>query len=193
MPKASNSFDFRSIADVLFTIEYTALNSYDYRHQVIQRLDRNVSAERPLSFRYQFPDQWYELHNPRNGSGLVTVKFSTRREDFPPNLDILGIQHVTLYLATKTGEPFDHKVTLLFNENDAAAPVGGTATPDENTISTRRGKPGSWRDLVGATPIGTWELSLPNTEEVRDRFKNGDIEDILLVITFQGQTPPWPS
>jgi hypothetical protein len=36
MPKAANQFDYSTIADVLVTIEYTALNSFDYREQVIQ-------------------------------------------------------------------------------------------------------------------------------------------------------------
>jgi hypothetical protein len=57
MPRAANPFDYRTIADVLFTIEYTALNSLDYRQQVIQQLDRSVSADRPYSFRQQFSDQ----------------------------------------------------------------------------------------------------------------------------------------
>ena len=36
MPKASNPLDYDNIADVLVTIEYTALDSPDYRQQVIQ-------------------------------------------------------------------------------------------------------------------------------------------------------------
>ncbi|HKX57095.1 MAG TPA: hypothetical protein VJN01_13380, partial [Xanthomonadales bacterium] len=38
MPRAANPFDYRTIADVLFTIEYTALSNLDYRQQVIQQL-----------------------------------------------------------------------------------------------------------------------------------------------------------
>jgi hypothetical protein len=64
MPKAANPFDYRTIADVLFTIEYTSLSSLDYRQQVIQQLDRTVSADRPYSFCHQFADQWYDLNNP---------------------------------------------------------------------------------------------------------------------------------
>ena len=40
---------------------------------------------------------------------------------------------------------------------------------------------------------GEWELALPNTEEMKKRFKNEGIEDILLVITYSGRTPEWPS
>ena len=38
MPKAANFFDYRTIGDVLITIDYTALQSWDYAQQVIQLL-----------------------------------------------------------------------------------------------------------------------------------------------------------
>ena len=60
MPKAANFFDYSSIADVLVTVEYTALNSADYRRQVIEELDRSISAERPFSFRHELADQRYD-------------------------------------------------------------------------------------------------------------------------------------
>lgn len=39
MPKAANVFDFNTIADVVFTIEYSAIYSDEYRQQVVQRLN----------------------------------------------------------------------------------------------------------------------------------------------------------
>ena len=41
--------------------------------------------------------------------------------------------------------------------------------------------------------MGTWELTLPNTEEMKDHFKNEEIDDILLVLTYAGRTPAWPA
>ena len=38
--------------------------------------------------------------------------------------------------------------------------------------------------------MGTWELALPNTEEMKNRFKNEEIDDILLVLTYAGRTQP---
>jgi hypothetical protein len=32
----------------------------------------------------------------------------------------------------------------------------------------------------------------PNTQEIKNRFKNEEIEDILLVMTYAGRTPAWP-
>jgi hypothetical protein len=58
MPHAANAFNFGTIADVLITIEYTALDSPTYRQQVIQQrrgkrqrdapqFGSRVTAERP--------------------------------------------------------------------------------------------------------------------------------------------------
>jgi hypothetical protein len=92
MTKAANLFDYNTIADVLITIEYTALNSFDYRQQVIQPLNPNLNADRPFSFRNQFADQWYDLNNPDQTATPMKVRFQTVREDFPPNIDTLKIR-----------------------------------------------------------------------------------------------------
>ncbi len=59
--------------------------------------------------------------------------------------------------------------------------------------STRRGNAGSWSEMIGKSPYGEWELALPNTEEVRSRFENEEIEDILFVGTYSGHTSRWPA
>jgi len=46
--------------------------------------------------------------------------------------------------------------------------------------------------MAGKGPVGEWELALPNTEEMRNRFKTEEIEDILFVIMYSGRTPAWP-
>jgi hypothetical protein len=194
MPKTANFFDYRTIADVLITIEYTALQSFDYQQQVIQTRSPAFSADRPFSFRHQFADQWYDLHNPDQTSIPMTVSFRTVREDYPPNLDDLRIDHVVLYFARANGQPFALPVTSLrFTPQDEAGSTGGGATPIEGVISTRRGNAGSWMAMIGKAPVGTWELALPNTQEVRALFKGKAIEDILFVITYSGRMPTWPS
>jgi hypothetical protein len=194
MPKAGNLFDYSTIADVLITIEYTALNSFEYRQQVIQALNPMLSADRPFSFRLQFADQWYDLHNPDQTSTPMTVRFTTVREDFPPNLDDLKIQQVVLYFARADGQSFEVPVTHLhFTEQGSSGLVGGSATSIDGVISTRRGNAGIWAALIGKGPIGDWELALPKTDEMKSRFGNEEIGDILLVITFSGRTPQWPA
>lgn len=196
MPKAANLFDYNTIADVLLTVEYTALDSPVYRTQIIRQLDRNISVERPFSFRHQFADQWYDLNN----SDLVAppqqpmvVRFTTRPEDFPPNVFELSIQHVTLLIACKQGTAREIEVRYLrFTEAGQTGEVGGSASAPDGLLSTRQANAASWAAMLGKSPIGDWELALPDTQEMRDRFQNGEIEDILFVLTFGGTTPEWP-
>jgi hypothetical protein len=198
MPKAANAFDYRTIADVLITLEYTALYSVDYRQQVIQSLKPTVSADRPFSFRSQFADQWYDLHNPEQTSTPMTVRFTTLREDFPPNIQALKIQQVLLYFVRGDATSFEVPVSHFhYTAQEEPGTVGGSATSIDGIISTRRGNAGSWTAMIGKSPIGEWELALPNTEEIRHRFgdegRNEDIADILFVITYAGRTPEWPT
>ena len=99
MPKAANLFGYRTIAGALITIGYTALNGFDYREQVNQTLNLDVSIDRPFSFRNEFADQWYDLHNPELESYTMTVRFTTLRENFPLNIDDLETQQIVLYFA----------------------------------------------------------------------------------------------
>ncbi|MEL7376838.1 MAG: hypothetical protein AAFN65_07765 [Bacteroidota bacterium] len=196
LPKAANSFDFSTIADVLINIDYTAFHSEDYRRQVVQELDRSISADRPFSFRQEFADQWYDLHNFEPDSELI-VRFQTRREDFPPNIDALSIQQIVLYFARKEGETFEveishlHFIDELDRTNPPARPSGPSITSSNGIISTRERNVGPWTtSIIGKPPIGDWELALPS--KMHQYFNNEKIEDVLFIITFNGETPFWP-
>jgi hypothetical protein len=52
--------------------------------------------------------------------------------------------------------------------------------------------------VIGLEPVGEWELSLnygnaAKDAAIRKRFKDDLITDILFVISYAGETPPWPS
>jgi hypothetical protein len=201
MPKAANQFDYRSIADVLITIEYTALNSFDYHQEVLQTLDSQVSADRAFSFRSQFADAWYDLHNPEPVEAYrqMVVSFETKREDFPPNIEDLSISHIVLYFAHNGDVPFKPvEVTyLLLERKDGGGPL---SSDGDGIISTRRANAAVWQNsknsLIAKLPIGTWELSLNykdflKDQDIRERFKREEIEDILFVITYTGRTSKW--
>jgi len=191
LPKASNAFDFGSIADVVLTIDYTALNSYDYRQQVIQALDPQVSADLTFSLRQQFPDQWYELNNPDPAAPLRAVRFNTLRSDFPPNLDDLRVQQVALYfLQNGTVEVPVSYFTL--SRPDGTAPAGGSATSTGGIISSRGNANASWSGMIRQSPVGQWDLALPNTSDVQQLF-DGQLQDIVLALTFSGQLAAWPA
>lgn len=188
MPRAANPFDFRAIADVLITIEYTALHSFDYRAQVLKTLDPRISGQRSFSFRFQFADAWYDLHNPEQSATPMTVRFQTRREDFPPNVEGLKIEHVLLFFSRAEGEGFEVEVRRLQFAN-----TGAGATTMDGVISTRRGNAPGWLGLIGKAPVGEWELSLADHPQTRGWFKDEKIQDILLVITYGGRAPAWPA
>ncbi len=184
-------YDGASFAGLPYAIDYTALDDWDYRHQVIQQIDTKVSGDRPFSFRHQFADAWYDLNNPPKNGDSVTVHFRTRRADFPPNLERLQIDQVLLYFARASGADFEVEATLKFRPEGGLADLGGVATSVDGVISTRRGNAGSWTLLVGKSVAGDWTLTLP--ADVKERFENEKIEDILFVITFGGRTPEWPA
>jgi hypothetical protein len=194
MPRAANPFDYSTIADVLLTIDYTALDSVDYRDQVTQRLGRAMSADRPYSFRNDLADAWYELHNPDPDAKLITVTFRIEKADFPPNLDDIRVAHVALYFARKQRSNAEVQVdSLSLTPDGSTGKFGGGATTNDGLISTRSGNAGGWMAMIGQPPVGDWELSLPNTAAVRKLFADEEIDDIVLVVTCAGRLPPWPA
>jgi hypothetical protein len=198
LPRAANRFDFSTIADVLLTLEYTALHSSIYYAQVVSQLDRRFSGDLPYSMRHRFADQWYDLHNPDLSGTPMQVRFETLGTDFPPNLDHLNIREVLVHFAGPGASEIDEMpVNFRYREAGQSAWVGGEAVPIDQTINTLKGNAGAWEPLKHRAPVGTWELTLPDKREVRELFNsNSDegprITDILFVLTYSGETPEWP-
>lgn len=195
LPKPANSFDYSTIADVLITIEYTALADSDYRRKIIQELDRTTSGDRAFSLRNQFPDAWFDLNNPEQSGAPLVARFDIRREDFPPNIEELRIQHLVLYLVPKDDISASETipVTLTLKPLNANETDVLTATAmAENVISTRRTSGNAWAaTFTNQFPVGDWELELP--ANLTSQFEAEAIEDILLVVTYQGRMPAWPA
>ena len=193
MPKPANPFDFNSVADVLISIDYTALNDIEYRQQVIGSLNRDLSAERAFSLRQRLTE-WYDLNNPNPAATQIVTSLTLKRDDFPPNIDKLSLKHATVFVARASGESFEiPNVSLRFT------PVGGTeivcegVTTEQGVVSTRRNA-SSWGSLIsGKPPLGVWKLVLPNTDDVRALFLAEKVEDILLVFTYDHRTASWPT
>jgi ribosomal protein L7/L12 len=190
MPKASNALDFRTIADVLITIEYTALHDFTYQKKIQSELDPYINADRAFSFRQQFADAWYDLNNPDQTSIPMSVKFDTRRDDFPPNVKDLSISQILLYFVSEEDLPEALTAEFIFYQDGVG--LGGEAAPIEGVISTRRGNGSSWLPIIGKVPEGEWQLSLANSPRIINLFKEEKIQDILFVITYSGQSPGWP-
>ena len=196
LPKAANPFDYRAIADVLLTIEYTALFSSIYQRKVIKQLNGSASGERMFSLRNQFADAWYDLNNPETVEDVeqrMVANFSTVRDDFPPNLDDLSIAHVTLLVSRVDGFTEEININgLTFTPEGETAPIGGAAQTVSGIVGTRRPNGSAWIGMLGKSPVGAWKLQLPNTDPVIALFKEEKIDDIALVVTFDGAAPAWP-
>jgi hypothetical protein len=190
MPKAANPFDYDAVADVLVTIDYTALQSDDYQEQLLKSLDRRFDADRAFSFRREFADAWYDLNNPEildDPDLPMTVSFRTRRTDFPPNLEQLTIRQVLVQFV----QPAQSRAAVTVDELYFASagspaipalPAERTATSDASgLISTRSG---AWRAVIGASMDAdlTWTLKLPQASKAR--FKAQEITDIFLLISY---------
>lgn len=194
MPRAANPWDFSSLADVLFTVDHTALDSYDQRQRVLRTMSSRTPFVRGYNFRFDLEDTWYDLNNPDESATPMTVRFDTTAQDFPPNLTDLRITQVLLYFSRADGASFEVAVKKLsFTPAGSSGSTGGAASTLDGCVSTLRGNGGSWLALIGKVPVGTWEMSLPNTEQMRGRFANGEIGNILFMLTIEGLTPAWPA
>lgn len=207
LPRAANRFDYRTISDVLLTVDYLALNNYDYGQTVIKELDLSIAAERAFSLRNDFPDAWYDLNNPEQLAepDRLLVRLRVTRDDFPANLDRLLLKHLTLYAAGQAEVLRTLTVESLTRTDPTGAtiPASGRAKAAENLISTRRGNGAPWQPLIGAaagrphsTPIGDWTISLraPGQDQgVADGLASGGVDDILLILGYVADTPPWPT
>jgi peptidoglycan hydrolase-like protein with peptidoglycan-binding domain len=196
LPSAANPFDFTTIADVLVTIDYTALYDFQYQKQIVRQLDRSVSADLGYSFRQQFADAWYDLNNPQQSSTPMIVQFQTQLLDFPPNVENLSIQQVVIYFVpasgqAPTGQPTAALTLVGTGANGSPRRVTGTASAVDQVISTRRGNAPEWSPMIGMSVAGMWTLDLSNPD-MSGLFQSGQIQDILFVITYKGQTPAWP-
>ena len=194
MPLAANQFDFSTLADVQITFNYTALADPGYRAQVIQSLGGQVSQERPYSFVNDLPDQWYDLNNPAQTPTPMTVTFDIAATDFPANLSDIRSSRSSCTLPARPGRPSrSRSARCSSSRRGSTAAVGGAATSVNGIISTRSGNAASWIPMIGRSPFGTWQLTLPDTQVVRDWFTGQQITDILLDITYTAATPSWPA
>jgi hypothetical protein len=195
LPKAANPFDYRSIADVLLTFEYSALDSAEYRERVIRELDRRFSGDRTFSVRNQFPDAWFDLNNPDSvdpGQRMRAVLPLTA-DDFPPHIEDLHVEHVSLFVARADKLTDELTIRSVSHTSSGETVTAGSVTTTGGIVSTRRPAGAvAWQVLVNRYPSGRWEVELPDDPLVRSWFRDGLIEDLVLVLTVGGTTPAWP-
>lgn len=214
MPKYSNAFDYASIADVQLSIEYTALQSFDYQLQVLREADRSASFNRAFSFRNDFPDQWFDLTDlareaERSGSNAETfgATFELRADQFPPNIDLQRISNLALFFGRAEGYTREITIAGFAFQPRNRGELSGITNPVEiasvsGIISILRGNGGplttvmssinNQQDALQGKPYGLFRIEFPNTEAVRSLFISEQLEDILFVLTCNGELPKYP-
>ena len=196
LPKAANPFDYRSIADVLLTVKYTALDSDEYRQRVVRALDRGFSGDRSFSLRNQFPDAWYELSNPDtvdDPARRMRAVLALSPEDFPPHIQDLRIGQLTVFVMRKDELAEELAITSLSHTAAGGQTISaGEVRTTGGIVSTRRPAGAAWRAFVDISPAGDWELGIADNALVRSWFSDGLIEDVVVVLTLSGTTPAWP-
>ncbi|MCZ4123094.1 neuraminidase-like domain-containing protein [Streptomyces sp. H39-S7] len=185
LPPAANPLDFSAIADVMITIDYTALYDDGYRDQLITRFNgaREQGSDRVFSLATDFPDQWYDLNNPVDRTAR-SVTINLRDVDFP--VGISGLVTSALAVRLDSAQPVPNTVVSL-----RRATAGGNATTTDGTASTRRGNAASWVRLYGTSPRGEWQLGFG--EDAAALFESGKLDDIQFVVSWTGQAPAWAS
>ncbi len=195
MQKPSNLMDFNSIADILLTVDYTALDNPTYKSVVIGELGAQFEGERPFSFKSSFPDQWFDLNNCEllESEDKFKVRLDLSNRDFPPNLENIHLQNVLM--AFDIEDQDSNPLTIEVSLN------GDNCSTKEGRISTRNSTGANW--LSHMVPLSgglIWDLEIVSikdfsgvsmgesqmSEVIKER-----ISDIYMSLSFKAQTPAW--
>jgi hypothetical protein len=205
LPRATNRFNFDTIVDVMFTIEYTAMYSPAYRREVIARLGESLNTDTFVDVRSMFPDQWYRVKNPvANVTGVIESQkllINLPRTLFPPNLlenPPLQTVHLTMIVVGKLQDQ-DPTVTSAIRQAVAAITVvKGTVTVSfqptpilqetYHAYSTRNNDPAQPDGFpAGTTPSGEWTITIDKAFYTAAAPIMDRIDDIILVVNVRGK------
>jgi hypothetical protein len=191
---------------VVFTIEYSAIYSDEYRQQVVQRLnaDRSFEGERAFSLRHHFADEWYSLHHPElfddaNANLRLRPVLEFTRSDYPPNLieGSLKLSHLTLYVARSDGTTDEIEVSdLSWERQDRPVVAHPNTLTTRNGVLTTRDVPASiWLGVLrNESPLGKLSFKLGQVagKPFEQALREGLITDILVAVAIRGDLPLWP-
>jgi len=193
MEKTANPFDFNSIADVLFTIEYEALHDTNYRKALIRQLDDSNSAALAVSMKNNLPDQWFDLHNPTTAGDHHLVTFQISQRDMAPNISPdYTITRAVAYAIMKDGSSLPFGIYLSKSEPNAD-PGQRSYIQFANTgiailpLSTLGSS-------TGDGPKGTWHIGFgpaSGASLVTDPFAEKLVDDIFILFTYNGIGTPY--
>lgn len=186
MEKGANpNIDYASIADVIITIDYEALNSFDYRAKVVGELNKGTAydAMLPISFKQNLPDQWFDMINPDQAQMPYSVKFSINRDNFPVNIENVTLDKVLIYFPQEKQQDKSIRIeSFSYSDEDGA---------DLLSLTNQEAPNAQFRVSAKGLPVnGTFELVLQSAS-IRQMIAEDKLLDILMVITFKGETPKY--
>lgn len=206
-PASNPNLDYSAVADVLITLDYSALESADYARQVVQQLGTDRQQQVVLSLRDRFADQWYDLHHADEVAPaqqyVSTLTLSA--DDLPRSLRGVRVSQVSLFVDAPLDD--DLGVAGAFADRShlelrltRGTGLGGAAfTNQYGLISTRTGtgagplytgNAGALVQLIGTTPAGDWTLAV-GPGRLRDRLAAGLVNDIYLILEVEGDVPAY--
>lgn len=210
LQKAANpNLDYDSIADVLLTVEYTALEDYAYARQIIPQLGTERTQVVALSFRNRFADQWYDLHHAGDlaPDDRYVARFAITAADLPRNMASLRLKNLSIYIDAPLDDTFTDRTQLTVGlRRDTGNGTGTSATAVANRyglISTKTGvgagplytgNAASLVPLLRDSPVGDWVLTagVPNmTDALRQRLVSNRVNDIYLILEVAGDAPAY--
>ena len=82
---------------------------------------------------------------------------------------------------------------LEFREAGQPGVAGGPAVTVDGRVGSESAHGAAWAGVAGRAPFGEWVLRFPDEERMHERFRTGEVEDILIVIGYSGRRPAWPA
>lgn len=196
LPPAGNPFDFDTIAEVVLTVEYTALMSYELRDRVVKKLPRRWSGDISFSVRRDIPDVWYELSNPTS-EGVLEIELELDTRFFPSGISNRAIDEVALSMRLcDSGYPVAYVLPTFIPQNSTTPVVGTQSALVKGLVSSTQSGASSWSALRGsAGTAARWKFQLsdvPSSDfSLREAFQESNVDDITVVFTVSGMRPAW--
>jgi hypothetical protein len=209
-PASNPGLDYAAVADVLITLDYSALESADYARQVVQQLGTDRRQVVALSLRDRFADQWYDLHHADelDAADQYQARLTLTAADLPRHLRGATVSQVSLYVdaplddATDPAAPspaFTDRSHLELRLTRGPGTGGAAFTNQYGLISTRTGtgtgplytgNAAALLPLLGTAPAGEWVLAIA-PGRLRERLAAGLVNDIYLLLEVEGKVPDY--
>ncbi len=157
LPQTSNRFDFKTIADVVLHLKYTARDGGETLRTAAQHALVSASGDlvRLFSMRHEFPTEWQRFLNPPETQPDQSVTLSLTPDRFPFQLPgkMIEINKVELFL--QVSKPKDYTTPLKLS-------FGPTAQVQEFTLEVDQvldGLPHGTKMFNASLNMNSWTLS----------------------------------